>query len=161
MKRVQRAQPKTAEESAKKRVQLSRGKNNRYMSSIQKYKKLKHYRKLCSTKEIKILVLSKRIARLRVAKQKLSDKLGHNSRRGDISAIICNLNTAYERGLISGKSKPLSFMSNISKNMICKSPRYNKFTKQLYERLRTIDGPRTARFLAHNLEGPSDSSQRY
>ena len=122
--------------------------------------KLKHYRKLYASQTVKILGLSKQNARLRASKQKLTDKLGQNAKRGDVSAIVYNLNTAYENGLLHGKSKLLKFISNVSKNLNHKSPRYNKFTQQLYESLRIIGGPRTARFLASNLGGPSDDTQR-
>ena len=136
------------------------GKNNKFLSNVQNMAKLKHYRKLYASQTVKILGLSKQNARLRASKQKLTQKLGQNAKRGDVSAIVYNLNTAFENGLLHGKSKLLKFISNVSKNLNQKSPRYNKFTQQLYESLRIIGGPRTARFLASNLGGPSDDMQR-
>lgn len=91
---------------------------------------------------------------------KLSEKLGEHSKRGDVSAIIYNLNVAYDKGLLGGKSKLFKFINEVTKNFTKQKSRYGKFTKQLYEGLRTIGGPRAARFLAFNLAGPSDDTQR-
>ena len=59
---------------------------------------------------------------------------------------------------MQGKTKLLKFISNVSQNLVRKSPRYSKYTKQLYECLRILGGPGTARFLANNLGGPSDDT---
>ena len=66
----------------------------------------------------------------------------------------------YEKGLLSGKGKLVKFIKNISQDFLRRSPRYDQFTKQLYECIRIIGGPRTSRVLASNLEGPSNNTQR-
>eukprot|EP00112_Aurelia_sp_Birch-Aquarium-sp1_P026516 Seg944.3 transcript_id=Seg944.3/GoldUCD/mRNA.D3Y31 product="hypothetical protein" protein_id=Seg944.3/GoldUCD/D3Y31 len=86
--------------------------------------------------------------------------MAENANRGHVSAIVQDLNSAFEKGLLSGKSKILQFISNVVKNFSRKSPRYDKFTKQIFSCLRIIGGPRAARFLAKNLDGPSDDTQR-
>ncbi len=86
--------------------------------------------------------------------------MAENANRGHVSAIMKDLNSAYENGLLSGKSKILKFISNIVKNFNRKSPRYGAFTKQIFSCIRIIGGPRAARFLAKNLDGPSDDTQR-
>ena len=66
--------------------------------------------------KVKILTLGKKIARRRSLKQKLNEKIG------EISAIIHNLNLAYEKGLFSGKGKLVKFIQTFSGNipgMIC------------------------------------------
>ena len=79
------------------------------------------------------------------------------AKRGDVSAICYNLNRAYEKGCLSGKSKVLKFITNISENLRRKSKghRYNSYTKQLYDSLKIIGGTRAATLLSHNLEGVS------
>ena len=139
---------------------LHLGKSNKFLSNIQKVGKLKHYRKFHASQTVKSFRLSKQNARLRASKQKLTDKLGQNAKQDDVSAIVCNLNTAYKNGILHGKSKLLKFISNVSKDLNQKSPRYNEVTQQLYESLRIIGGPRTARFLASNSGDPSDDTQR-
>ena len=154
MKGVQRSneRPSSRKNHAKK--------NNRFLREDQRVAKLRQYRKMLNNQKLKVLKLSKKIARLKATKVKLCEKIGEHAKRGDISAIIHNLNAAYEKGLLCGKSKLLQFVKNISNNLVRKSPRYGKFTKQLYECIRIMGGPRTARFLATNLGGPSDDTQR-
>ena len=107
IKRIQRSNNKDVSCHKKKTqdsTKLTTGKNNRLLNSTQKAAKLKYYRKLCSLQNIKILKLSQKYARLRASKQKLSDKLARNTRRGDVLAIVHNLNIAYEKGLLQGKT---------------------------------------------------------
>ena len=136
--------------------------NNRYLGTKDNLQKLRMYRKVCSEQKIKILNLSLRLARMRNVKQKLSDKISENAKLGDVSAICHNLNYAYEKGCLSGRSKILKFLQNISQNLCRKSKgqRYNGYTKELYDAVRIIGGPRTSVFLAKNLLGPSDNTQR-
>ena len=129
------------------------------MTHSQKVSKLRHYREVCSMQKVKLLTLSKKITRMRSLKQKLGEKIGENAERGDISAIIHNLNLAYETGLLLEKGKLVKFIKNISQNFLRQSPRYDLFTKQLYECIRIIGGPTTSRVLASNIEGPSDNTQ--
>ena len=112
------------------------------------------------TQRLRIYNLSKTVARLRASKKTLLDRMAENAIRGQVSAIVQDLNSVFEKGLLSGKSKVLQFISNVVKNFNRKSPRYDKFTKQIFSCLRIIGGPRAARFLAKNLDGPSDDTQR-
>ena len=105
--------------------------NNRFLNGGEKNLRLRKYRRLYNSQRIKILGLSTNIARLKASKQKLSEKIGEHAKRGDVSAIVHNLNYAYEKGLLSGKSKVLQFIGDITKNLTRKSPRYFKYTKQL------------------------------
>ena len=53
-------------------------------------------------------------------------------------SIIQTLNLAHEKGLLKGKSKILKFVADITRNITQKTPRYGKFTTQIYGALRTI-----------------------
>ena len=143
VKRIQRSNYMQASHGKQTFVtsKLHLGKSIKFLSNIQKVGKLKHYRKLHASQTVKILRLSKQNVRLRASKQKLTDKLGQNAKQGDVSATVCNLNTAYKNGVLHGKSKLLKFISNVSKDLNQKSPRYNEVTQQLYESFRIISGP--------------------
>ena len=156
VKRIQRAN----EASQENDVKSLPGRNNGFLSDKIRLQKLAKYRKVCESQRLKMYNLCKTIARLRSSRKTLLDRIGENANRGDVSAIINDLNSAYEKGLLSGKSKVLQFISNIVKHFQRKSPRYNSFTKQIYSCLRIIGGPRAARFMSKNLGGPSDDTQR-
>ena len=85
-----------------KKNHLSR-RNNKFLTHSQKLSKLRHYREVCSMQKVKILTLSKKIARMRSLKQKLSEKIGENAKRGDISAIIHNLTWIMKKACFQGK----------------------------------------------------------
>ena len=91
-------------------------KNNRYLDKRESLQKLRKYRKLCNKLRFRVNDLCKEIARNKATKVRLSQKLGEHSKRGDVSAIIHNLNTAYDRGLLGGKSKLLKFINEVTKN---------------------------------------------
>ena len=76
-----------------------------------------------------------------------------------MTAICHNLNLACEKGCLSGKSKVLKFLNNITENLRKKANdhRYNAFTKQLYDALKITGGARATNLLAYNLEGPKKS----
>lgn len=114
---------------------------------------------MSNDQKLKILRLSKTVARLKASKLRLSERLGEQAKRGGISAIIYSLNLAHEKGLLSGKSRLLKFIKDIARNLTRKSHRYSDFTKQIYCAVRAIGGPRVAKFIAHNLGGPSDDTQ--
>ena len=167
LKRIQRLERKSSKSTASQACDNNPSHtrplgsvNNKFLSGKHKLAKLKKYRERCNTQKIRILSLSKRFARLKSSKQKLSERIGECAKRGDVAAIIHNFNTAYKQGLLSGKSRLLKFVKNISQNLVRKSPRYDKYTKQIYECLRIIGGPRASRFIASNLCGPSDDTQR-
>ena len=135
-------------------------KNSRFLKENHKVQKILHYRRKYDLQRLKIHTLSKRLARLHASKKTLLSKFTESVNRGNVSAIIYDLNLAHKKGLLEGKSKVLGFIANIIRNFRRKSPRYNKFTKQIYTCLRIIGGPRAARVLAKNLDGPSDDTQR-
>ncbi len=98
------------------------------------------------TQRLQIYNLSKTVARLRASKQTLMDKMAENANRGEVSAIVQDLNSAFEKGLLSGISKILHFISNVVKNFSRKSSRYDKFRKQTFSCVRIIGSPRAAPF---------------
>ena len=104
--------------------------------------------------------MSLQLIRSKKSKQKLSQKISELAKRGDMTAICHNLNLAYEKGCLSGKSKVLKFLNNITENLRKKANghRYNAFTKQLYDALKITGGARAANLLAYNLEGPKRST---
>ncbi len=83
--------------------------NNRCLDKRESLQKLRKYRKLCNNLRFRVNDLCKIIARNKATKMKLSGKLGEHSKRGDVSAIICNLNEAYYKGLLGGRFKLLKF----------------------------------------------------
>ena len=104
------------------------------------------------------LRLAKKLIRTKAQKRKLTDKILEYSKRGDVIAIIENLNRAYEKGCLSPTSNTLTFIKDITANLSksSKGKRYGTFSKGLYETLRIIGGPRSACLLAQHLVGPSE-----
>ena len=135
---------------------------NEYLDNNARKKKLDHYRTKFKAQRLVNLRLAKQLATTQSRKRKLSSKIQEYANRGDVSAIIENLNRAFKQGCLSGTSKALKFIKDITSNMTRKRKgrRYGTLTKQLYDALRIIGGPRTTRLIAQNLLGPSDSTQR-
>lgn len=104
---------------------------NSYLTSEQKTSKLTVMRAKFRAQRLVNIRLAKRLAQVRARKQKLTQKIGENSKRGDVGAIIYNLNRAYEKGCLSSTSNTLKFMKDITANLSksAKGRRYDKFTK--------------------------------
>ena len=131
--------------------------NNRYLKSEKKQEKFAMLRKKMRQQRLIIKRLSIKLSRSQKYKEKLKDRIKENSARGDISGICKNLHQAYDNGSLSGKTRVITFIKNISQN-IAKDPRgrrHNEYTKHLYDAVSILGGPRTARFLSENLFGPS------
>ena len=162
-KRISRSCKSTThldQNSQKQKACCLEKKNHRYLKGSEKLRKFKYYRSIIKKQQRKIFNLTLQLARSKKSKQKIQDKIGELAERGDISAICYNLNLAYEKGCLSGKTKLLKFLTNIAQNLRRKSKghRYNDFTRQLYDALKITGGARAASLLAHNLEGMSRSS---
>lgn len=82
--------------------------------------------------------------------------------RGDVSAISYNLNLAYEKGMLKNKEITTKFLTTISNNLTVKpkGKRYDNFTNQFYEVLKIYGGPKIAKFVSANLEGPSGGKMK-
>lgn len=132
---------------------LAPGKQKSVLASLRaKYRKLR----------IVNINLAIKLTRCKASKQRLVDKIKKSAQRGDISAICENLHRAYEKGCLQGKSRTIKFIKSITQN-IQKEPkgrRYDTYTKQLYEALKILGGPRITKLLAQNLCGPSEHTVR-
>ena len=73
--------------------------NNRFLGTQECSKKLKMYRKMNNDQKLNILRLFKTGTRLKASKLKLSQRLGEQAKRGDVSAIMHSLNLANKKGL--------------------------------------------------------------
>ena len=140
--------------------QVSSHKNNRYRGLEATGKKLNEYRQLTVNHRLQTLNLSKKLARAKGAKQKLTDKITEEGQRGDVSAITRTLHEAYERGLLRGKTNILTFIKTIVSNMRKKpkGKRYDKFTKTMFQVIKIWGGWRMAKFFAMNMGGPSEGT---
>ncbi|KAJ7322051.1 hypothetical protein OS493_033214 [Desmophyllum pertusum] len=78
------------------------------------------------------------------------------SRRGDVPAIGYNISKAFKAGHLKDKAGLLGILKTISQNLSRKKKgkRYSATTKDFYEVLLTIGGPRLCEFMSHNLDGP-------
>ena len=103
-----------------------------------------------------IFLLSSKLARVKQRAHTLKERLKEHCRRGDVKAIGYNIAKAYEGGLLKEKSGLLDILSTVSQNLTkkAKGKRYSATTKDFYEVLLTIGGPRLCQFVAHNLDGP-------
>ena len=135
---------------------------NSCLSNSDKERKLKHYRAKFKAQRLVNLRLAKKLATSKSRKKKLSTKIREHANRGDITAIIENLNRAYKQGCLTGTSRTLKFLKDITANMKKKvsGRRYGALSKQIYDALRIIGGPRSTRLIAQNLCGPSETTQR-
>jgi hypothetical protein len=136
--------------------------NNKYLNEKKVQSKLKRLRKTCKTQRLIIYRMALKLARSRAVNRKLTSKMRENCKRGDVSAICENLHRAYNKGCLTGKSKTLQFLKDISSNISKsgKGHRYGTFSRELFEAVRIVGGPRTARLLASNTCGPSDTTQK-
>ena len=97
---------------------------------------------------------------LKRAKTRLSSILSECTARKDTKAIIYNLRCAYEKGYLSDKDNVLSLIQNVTANLQKKNhgKRYEKISKNFYEALMLIGGPRVTRCVADNMNGPGELS---
>ena len=134
---------------------------NKNLTETEKDVKLKVYKARNKRQRILLVRLAQKLALVQSRKKKLSEKIAEYTNRGDTSACIENIKRAHEQGCLSGSSKTLKFLKDITANMTKhgRGKRYGKFTKQLYDVLRIMGGPRSSCLIAQNLFGPSRKTQ--
>lgn len=134
--------------------------NNRYLSQEQLHTKLKSYKQDKDHQRKTQYYMRQNLQGVEKKLKSLSDVIKEQSSRGDVSAICSNLNKAYENGQLTDKTNTVKFLKTIASNMIHKPQgrRYDSFTKDLYEAIRIVGGPRSAAIMADNLSGPSDGT---
>jgi hypothetical protein len=96
--------------------------------------------------------------RLQIRKRSMREKLKEFSSRGDMKAICFNLVKAQKNGLLEDKNVFLETIESIANNVNVKGDRgkrYQSSTKQFYESLLIMGGPRLANFVSINMEGPN------
>lgn len=94
---------------------------NTNLSSKQTIEKLKEYRHKTRRQRLMLFRLSLKLCRSQKRTSSIRNHLVEHSRRGDVSAITYNLHKAYEKGLLSDKSKLITFLSTITSNFCKKS----------------------------------------
>ena len=100
--------------------------------------------------------LSGKLARVEQKVHSLRDKVKEFAKRGDINAIAYNIAKAYKDGKLKEKAGLMNILDTMSKNLCKKNneKRYSATTKDFYEVLLTMGGPRLCDFIAQNLDGP-------
>ena len=103
-----------------------------------------------------VFLLSSALARVKQRAHSLKDKVKEFSRRGDISAIGYNITKAYKEGKLKEKAGLVKILDTISQNLCKKKKgkRYSATSKDFYEVLLTMGGPRLYDFVSQNLDGP-------
>ena len=103
-----------------------------------------------------VFLLSSTLARVKQRAHSLKDKVKEFSRRGDISAIGYNIAKAYKEGKLKEKAGLVDILDSISQNLCKKKKgkRYSATSKDFYEVLLTMGGPRLCDFVSQNLDGP-------
>ena len=136
--------------------------NNKYLPAASKIKKLNSLRSQNNTLRLHTHRLAMLLSRTKTRKRKLAVKLSEMAQRGDVSAIIENLNRSYEKGCLNGKSLVLKFMRDITENLRRKAngKRYNEASKNMYEALSIIGGPRSASLIATVIQLLQRPNQR-
>lgn len=103
-----------------------------------------------------VFLLSSALACVKQRTHSLKDKVKEFSRRGDISAIGYNITKAYKEGKLKEKAGLVNILDTISQNLCKKKKgkRYSATSKDFYEVLLTMGGPRLCDFVSQNLDGP-------
>ena len=127
-----------------------------YLSRDEVLNKLKEAKEQISCFRSKVFLLGSNLARLRQKASSLRDTVKEFSRRGDIKAISYNVAKAFDEGKLKEKQGLVDILSTISRNLRKKKEgkRYSSSTKDFYEVLLTMGGPRLCDFVAQNLDGP-------
>ena len=136
--------------------------NNKFLNRKSLQAKLTHYRQTSKRQRLINLRLRIDVARLRMRRLKVRDKVAEHARRGDIPGLTASLHKAYDKGNLATSSNTLKFMKTIADNMRkeSKGHRQDHFTEKFYEVLRIWGGKRLSNFVANNLLGPSESAQK-
>lgn len=146
--KLQRRCEKDSEESEKT--------NYNYLSHETLAQNLRHTKKQFEALHDKMFFLSSMLVRTKKRSVDLHDKVRELSRRGDVNAIGFNLRKAYEDGKLKDKAGLVSILQTVSNNL-CKKKQGKRFSatsKDFYEVLLTLGGPRLCSFVSSNLNGP-------
>lgn len=98
---------------------------------------------------------------LKRGKARLSSIIAESTARDDCRAVTFNLRLAYRKGYLTDKKRVLEFIGNVTANLRRKNTgkRYNDVSTKFYESLIIMGGPRIAKFVADNLQGPGNDGQ--
>ena len=94
---------------------------------------------------------------MRIRVKSLTESLKQCSCTGNIKAIAHKLLVAGEKGTFSDKNVWVDMLETVSKNLHASSSRGNRYkasTRELYEVIQILGGPRLANFISSNLNGP-------
>lgn len=130
--------------------------NFTYLPRDQLLLKLRETKEQLECCRSQVFLLSSTLARVKQRTHSLKDKVKEFSRRGDISAIGYNIAKAYKEGKLKEKAGLVDILDSISQNL-CKKEKgksYSATSKDFYEVLLTMGGPRLCDFVSQNLDGP-------
>lgn len=130
--------------------------NFTYLPRDQLLLKLRETKEQLECCRSQVFLLSSTLARVKQRAHSLKDKVKEFSRRGDISAIGYNIAKAYKEGKLKEKAGLVDILDSISQNL-CKKKKgksYSATSKDFYEVLLTMGGPRLCDFVSQNLDGP-------
>jgi len=118
--------------------------------------KLRETKEQLESSRSQVFLLSSALACVKQRVQSLNDKIKEFSRRGDINAIRYNIAKAYKEGKLKERTGLINILNSISQNLCKKKKgkRYSVTTKEFYEVLLTMGGPRLCDFVSRNLDGP-------
>lgn len=130
--------------------------NFAYLSKEDTIGKLRDARDQIERYKSKLFLLSSELARVKTRAKSLKDEIKEFSKRGDIKAISYNIAKAYDEGKLKDKTGLIDILGTISNNLRRKKKgkRYSNSTKDFYEVLLTMGGPRLCDFVSKNLDGP-------
>ena len=94
--------------------------------------------------------------RLKIRRELLKEKLSKYASTGDMKAVAHKLVVAANDGKLKKKQVLSDMLQTVAHNLHRqpKGRRYNKSVQEFYEVLLILGGPRLARFVAENLDGP-------
>mgnify|MGYP001795138430 FL=1 len=130
--------------------------NDKYLSRRHLLSRIKKLRKQYAWSHKKVMILHTSFNEVKRQKTKLSHLIAEATTREDTKSIVYNLRNAYKKGYLSDKSTVLQLVRNVTANLNRKGhgKRYDSLTEQFYEALLIIGGPRVAKFVADNMNGP-------
>ena len=127
-----------------------------YLSHQELLIKARHQSKTISNLNDELFLTKSTAARLRIRKKALAEKLAQFASTGDMKAVAHKLVTAANEGKLRKKNVLSGMIQTVAKNLH-RQPQGRRFetsVQEFYEVILILGGPRLARFVAENLDGP-------
>lgn len=118
--------------------------NFTYLPRDQLLFKLREAKEQVECYKSRVFLLSSELARVRQRVHSLRDQMKEFAKRGNVCAIAFNIVRAHKEGKLKEKAGLMNILNTISKNLCKKKKgkRYSATTKDFYEVLLTMEGPR-------------------